>query len=116
MSLRHIPIQFYARTQQANRRGEEQWAPDWANPQRVRMGITADRTSRAEVRGNVEIEVYEIRLPASLKGVGPGAVVIWDDSEWDVVAPPQLRPTRTHSVRHQTVQIRRRPFTEGERD
>lgn len=116
MTLRHIPVTFFPRTQQTNSRGESQWAPDRTSPQRVRMGLTADRTSRAEVRGNVEIEVYEVRLPFKLEGVGPGAVVLWDGSEWDIAAPPMLRPSRTHSVRHITVQIRRRPFTEGERD
>lgn len=116
MTLRHISVTFYPRTQQTNRRGEDQWAPDWSNPQRIRMGVSVDRTSRAEVRGNVEIEVYNARIPAHLQGVGPGAVLEWDGSNWDIVAPPMMRPTRTHSVRHQTVQIRRRPFTEGERD
>ena len=116
MTLRHIPVTFFPRVQQENSRGESQWAPDRTSPQRVRMGITADRTSRAEVRGNVEIEMYDIRLPFKLKGVGPGAVIVWDGSEWDIAAPPMLRPTRTHSVRHITVPIRRRPFTEGGRD
>lgn len=116
MSLRHIPITVFPRTQQANRRGEEQWFPNWDAPVKTRMGITVDRTSRAEVRGNVEIEVYQIRIPASIQGVGPGATILWDDAEWDVVAPPMVRPTRTHSVRHQTVQIRRRPYTDGGRE
>ena len=116
MTLRRIPVTFYPRAQMKNSRGESQWAPDRSAPQRVRMGITADRTSRAEVRGNVEIEVYEVRLPFRLRGVGPGAVVVWDGSEWDVAAPPLLRPTRTHSTRHITVQIRRRPFSGGGRD
>lgn len=116
MTLRYIKATFIPRAKFPNSRGEKQWGADRANARDIRMGLTVDRVNRAEVRGNVEIEVYRARLPYTLEGVGPGAVIIWDGSEWDVSAPEQKRMTRTHSVRHVTVEIRRRPYSGGGRD
>lgn len=116
MTLRYIKVEFFPRKRITGGRGESLWAPDFSNGKIVRMGIMQDRMSRAEVRGNVEIEVYNARLPYDLDGIGPGAVVHWDNTDWDIVAPPAAHPTRTHSVRHHTVPIRRRPYHEGRRD
>lgn len=122
MALRYHEITFYPRVQKATSRGPMKWVADRENPiEGLKVGISTDRTSRAEVRGHVEIEVINARFPYShngmpLEGVGPGAILNWDGSDWDIAAPPSIRKTRTHSIRHLTVQIRRRPFTEGERD
>lgn len=122
MTLRYHKVDFYPRVQKTNSRGSKIWVEDRENPVRgIKIGISTDRTSRAEVRGDVEIEVINARFPYShegtpLMGVGPGAQLHWDGTDWDIVAPPSIRKTRTHSVRHLTVQIRRRPYTEGERD
>lgn len=116
MTMRYVKATFYPRDQVPTKRGEMSFAPDMDSPQTVRIGISGDRANRAEVRGDVEIEVYNIRLPAKLEGVGPGALIQWDDSDWDVIQPPFLRKTRTHSVRHLTSQMRRRPYASGGRD
>lgn len=116
MTLRYVKVKYVPRVKKANSRGEKIWTHDYANAQEFRIGLSADRTTRAEVRGDVEIEVYNARLPAKLLGLGPGGRILWDGSEWDFAAPPMARLHRTHSVRHYTVQIRRRPYTEGRRD
>lgn len=116
MTMRYIKVKYIPRIQKANSRNELLWTMDYDSAQDVRVGISADRVSRAEVRGDVEIEVYNVRLPAKLAGAGPGGRIVWDGSEWDISGPPMTRLSRTHSVRHLTVQIRRRPFTEGGRD
>lgn len=116
MTLRYTKVKFYPRIQVESARGAKSWVPDLENPIEIRMGISGDRATRAEVRGDVEIEVYNVRLPFDTPGVGPGARLRWDDSDWDIAAPPFLRPTRTHSVRHLTTQIRRRPYREGDRE
>lgn len=116
MSLRYVKAEYIPRVQKSNKRGELVWVHDYDNAVPVRMGVSADRVSRAEVRGDVEIEVYNCRLPANLKGLGPGGRLLWDGAEWDHAAPPMLRSSRTHSVRHVTIQIRRRPYADGGRD
>lgn len=120
-TLRYHKVTFYPRVQKATTRGPKMWVEDRDNPLELKIGISTDRTSRAEVRGDVEIEVINARFPYSvggvpLEGVGPGAILSWDGSDWDVAAPPSIRKTRTHSVRHLTAQIRRRPFSPGGRD
>lgn len=116
MTLRYLKAQHVPRVQKVDSRGQKQWTYDYDAIEDVRIGISVDRTSRAELRGDVEIEVYNIRLPAKLAGIGPGGRIIWDGSEWDYSSPPFIRSHRTHSVRHTTVQARRRPFAEGRRD
>lgn len=116
MTMRYIKAKYIPRVQKPNSRGELMWTYDYDLAKDIRVGISADRVSRAEVRGDVEIEVYNARLPANLAGLGPGGRLVWDGSEWDFAAPPLHRNSRTHSVRHVTVQIRRRPYTEGGRD
>lgn len=116
MTLRYIKAKYIPRVQKENSRHELMWTYDYENARDIRVGISVDRVSRAEVRGDVEIEVYNARLPAKLVGLGPGGRLVWDGTEWDFASPPQTRNSRTHSVRHVTVQIRRRPYTEGGRD
>lgn len=116
MTLRYVKAQYIPRVQKSNSRGELVWTHDYSQAKDIRIGISADRMSRAEVRGDVEIEVYNARLPAGLAGTGPGGRLVWDGSEWDFASPPMARLSRTHSVRHMTVQIRRRPYAEGGRD
>jgi len=116
MTLRYTKVTYIPRVQKENSRGEAVWTYDYSKAEDIRIGISADRMSRAEVRGDVEIEVYNARLPARLAGTGPGGRLVWDGTEWDFAAPPMNRPSRTHSVRHMTVQIRRRPYAEGGRD
>lgn len=122
MALRHHYVTIYPRIQVANSRGALTWVEDRENAvENVKVGITAYETTRAEVRGDVELETIDVRLPWTHKGrpltdIGPGAMIVWDGSDWDMVAPPKARATRVRSVRHYTVQCRRRPYTEGRRD
>lgn len=110
VALRHIKATIVPRKSELDKRGAAHWVPDYDNAKPARVGITNYRNQRAEVRGDVEIETYYARLPWKFQNVGPGARLIWDGTEWDISDPPALRATRTHSVRHVTVVIRRRPY------
>lgn len=111
MQLRYLRVDVIPRKQVRDARGALRYVPDYdAVERRVRAGISNDRNARAEVRGDVEIEMYKVRLPIRFRdNMGPGARIVWDGSEWDVADPPAIRDTRTHSVRHVTATIRRRP-------
>ena len=102
-------VTFYPRKEYTSERGVTKWGADRENPQQVRVAFTADRMSKAEAMGQVEIELYVARFPWETEGVGPGALIVWDGSEWDCTGPAALHDTLHHSTRHQTVAVRRRP-------
>lgn len=92
-----------------NRRGAKVKGPDLENWHEVRAWIVPDRSSRAELIGQQEIEVYRVGVDPStvLTGVDQYSRVIWEGDDWDVVGPPAKRGGSRH-VRHQTLTIRRR--------
>lgn len=122
-TLRYERATLYPRIPKTTSRGEVMYFPDLDNPiEDVRVGVSSYESTRAEVYGHVETETAKMRIPMSWKGrslkeMSVGALVIWDGSEWDVAIPPKIRRTRTHSVRHFTIEIKRRPHgadvTEG---
>lgn len=115
MALRNHLVSFRPREQRKDKRGQLQWMPS-DQEIKVRIGISGDRASRAEVAGDVEIETYWARFPLNTKGVGIGARLFWDDSDWDISTPAFIRKTRSRATSHLTAQIRRRPHTEVKRD
>lgn len=114
-TLRYEKATLYPRVPALTSRGETMYLPDLKNPVvGVRVGVSSYESTRAEVFGHVETETAKMRIPMSWKGrslkeMSVGALVVWDGSEWDVAIPPKIRRTRTHSVRHFTIEIKRRP-------
>lgn len=114
-TLRYEKADIYPRIVQTNSVGDEMLLPDLENPfLGVRVGVSSYESTRAEVVGHAETETVKMRIPMKHKGrsldeVSVGAIVVWDGSEWDVAIPPKIRRTRTHSVRHYTIEIKRRP-------
>jgi len=114
-TLRYEKADIYPRIVQTNSVGDEMILPDLENPfLGVRVGVSSYESTRAEVVGHAETETAKMRIPMKhkgrpLDGVSVGAIVVWDGSEWDVAIPPKIRRTRTHSVRHYTIEIKRRP-------
>lgn len=114
-TLRYERADIYPRIAKLTSRQETMFVPDLENPiLGVRVGVSSYESTRAEVIGHVETETVKMRIPMtwkgrSLRGVQVGALVVWDDDEWDVAIPPKIRRTRTHSVRHYTIEIKRRP-------
>lgn len=96
-------------------RGQSADVPDMDNPVEVRGWVIPDRSSRAEVPGQQEINVIRIGVPFPLpEGIPPVDLwsrVEWDGQQWDVAAPPDRR-FGTRQVRHQTIALRRRTIRE----
>lgn len=115
-TLRYEKATIYPRAPQVNSRGDTMILVDLENPHRdVRVGVSSYESTRAEVVGHAETETAKMRIPMrwkgrDLDGISVGAIVVWDGSEWDVAIPPKIRRTRTHSVRHYTIEIKRRPL------
>lgn len=74
----------------------------------IRVSITPDRSARAEVPGEMEIDVINIRVPHMLPGITIRSRVYLGGSWWDLVSPPAHRVGTRHT-RHTTLTLRRRP-------
>jgi len=107
---RGIPIVFYPRVLTETARGDNQFAVDMDSPVTTRGWVSADRSTKAEVPGQQEVDVVKIGVPVGLEdqGLGIGARVYMLGEYWDVVQPPAYRHGTRH-VRHLSVTLRRRP-------
>lgn len=74
----------------------------------VRAAFIPQRSSRAEVPGQQQINVTRMIVSADLPDVNLWSRIEWNGSLWDVVAPPQLHHGTRH-VRHWSIDIRERP-------
>lgn len=101
-------IRIYPTVTVVDSRGDEQEQPG-EDFYEVLAWIVPDRSSRAEVPGQQEIDVYKVGVDPDtvLTGVNIWSRVVWNDEDWDLVAPPAHRRGTRH-VRHQTLTIRRR--------
>ena len=90
-------------------RGNELYVVDMeADPIKVRAAFIPDRSARAEVPGQQEINVFSMILRADIPHLSLWSRVKWAGAEWDVVSPPALH-FGVRATRHVTLSIRRRP-------
>lgn len=102
------PLVLYPQKLIVDRRGNEQFVADLENPIRTTAAESAQRSSRAEVPGQVEVNVVRLLVEANLEGVTLWSEVEWRGSTWDIAAPPAYRHGTRH-VRHWSIDIRERP-------
>lgn len=110
---RHSPrfCTIYPRKYTSDGRGNSSWVPDMDNPVTVPYAGWWLRTSRAEVPGQLAIDVRRIVIPYHIEGADLWAEIVLSDEpgeKWDIVNPPQYH-WGTRQVRHMSVDIRRRP-------
>lgn len=103
---RGILLDIWPQKTVVNRRGETVVVPDPDRARQVRAWISPDRSSRAEVPGQVGIEAIEVGIAAS-EDVGLWSRIVWDGREWDLVSPPAYHHG-TRRTRHQTLTLRAR--------
>ena len=87
-------------------RGDVTYAPT-DEYHEVRGALIADRSARAEVPGQMHIDVVKLITNDNLEGVNIWSRVEWDDRWWDVVAPPAKRVGHPR-LRHWTIMLRAR--------
>ena len=103
-------IKYWLSVETTNLRGDKvDRALD--GPYETRAWVIPQRSSRAEVPGQQEINVFRLGVDASLN-IDLWARIEWQGGEWDIVSPPALRFGTRHT-RHKTVDIRRRTVTNG---
>lgn len=103
---------LYPRKLDTDRRGNEQWVPDWdATPKVVSYSGQFDRSSVAEIPGQQVLNYTTIQVPYPIPNVEVyGGVTLsdWPGEQWDISAPVQLH-WGTPVVRHYTMILRQRP-------
>jgi len=89
-------------------RGNEVSIPDADGPYEVRAVFIPQRSSRAELPGQQQINVTRMIVSPDLEGVDLWSRVEWNGKQWDVVTPPAYHHGTRH-VRHWSIDIRERP-------
>lgn len=94
-----------------NARDETVIVPDMENGIEVRAAFIPQRSTKAEVPGQVGIDVTRMILRHDLPNVGLFSQVRWRGRLWDVASPPSYHHG-TPLVRHYSMDIRARPHGE----
>lgn len=104
-----VPVTFYPRHLVTDSRGNEQWMPNLDAPIQTTAAVYAQRSSKAEVPGQQEIEVTRLLVRADLPDVNLWARATFLGQDWDIAAPPAYHHG-TRTTRHISVDLRRRPY------
>lgn len=89
-------------------RGNKHQVLDEAHPITVRAAVIPQRSARAEVPGQTEINVVRMIVDPNLHDVTLWSQVEFQGSRWDVVTPPAYHHGTRHS-RHWSLDLRKRP-------
>jgi hypothetical protein len=88
-------------------RGHKVRRPDLSAGIPVTAAFVPQRSSRAEVPGQVEVNVVRMIVRSDID-VSLWSRVSWRGSEWDVVAPPTYHHG-TRRTRHYSIDLKERP-------
>ena len=102
------PATVYATSMTEDARGNHVVRVDMDRPIPVTAAFIPQRSSRAEVAGQQEIDVTRMIVAADLPDVGLWSMVEWRGEMWDVAAPPAYHHG-TRLTRHWSIDLRRRP-------
>lgn len=105
-------LEIYPVKTRVDRRGNTSEVPDIDAKLEVTAWVVPDRSSRAEVPGQQQINVYRIGTKADIGAVTLWSRIFWNGVWWDVVTPP-AHHTGSRHTRHWTITIRQRPDTDG---
>jgi hypothetical protein len=76
-------------------------------PVKMRATTTFDRSSIAELPGQVDVEV--IKCVTRDAPVASWARIVYNDREWDLAAPPRFSPGMSKATRFVSFTLRSRP-------
>jgi len=89
-------------------RGNTVLVADPASPHEVRVAVIPQRSARAEVPGQQQINVIRLLVDANLPDVTLWSRVELDGKQWDLVTPPAYHHG-TRQTRHWSIDVRERP-------
>lgn len=103
---RGVSLKVWKQVEVTDKRGNRVKVPDSTSPHEVRGWVIPGRSSRAEVAGQVGIDVITVGVSV-LPDVGLWSRVEYDGREWDLVSPPAYHHG-SRSTRHYTLTLRAR--------
>lgn len=92
-----------------DRRGNSTIAITEDGPHQVRIWVIPQRSSRAEVPGQQDINIVRIGCSPDLEDVNLWSRVDWRGTSWDVVTPPEYHHGQARHTRHWSIDLRERP-------
>lgn len=92
----------------ADRRGNVVLAATDDGPYEVKAVFLPERSAKAEVPGQQQINVYTMIVQPDLDDVTLWSRVRWRGELWDIVTPPEHHGG-TRQTKHISLQIRQRP-------
>lgn len=102
------PCRVWKIKQQMDDRGNPHDVADPNDVHEVKAWVFAQRSARAEVPGQMAINVIRIGVDAGLEGVDLWSKVEILGRVWDVAAPPTYHHGTRHT-RHWSIDLRERP-------
>jgi len=89
-------------------RGNKVKVANMDDPIPIKAWFAPQRSARAEVPGQVQIDVMRMGVDAGLSGMDLWSRIEWMGSQWDIVSPPAYHNGTRHT-RHWTIDLRKRP-------
>lgn len=102
------PVTIYPQKSTTDNRGNHVIVVDMDNPIQTKCWVFPQRSGKAEVPGQMDIDVTRIGVAADLGEVGLQSRVEWRGEMWDVVTPPAYHHG-IRQTRHWSIDIRKRP-------
>ena len=102
------PVRIWKTRAVVDRRGNQDILADADGPHEVLAAMIPQRSTRAEVPGQAQINVMRMLVAAGLDDVNLWSRVEWHGRMWDVVSPPAYHHGTRHT-RHWSIDIRERP-------
>lgn len=102
------PVVIYRTETVEDQRGNSIVQMTNVNPWRLTAAAIPQRSSRAEIPGQQEIDVVRLITDADLTDVNLWSRVDYLGAQWDIVSPPAYHHGTRHT-RHWSIDIRRRP-------
>jgi hypothetical protein len=101
-------VKIWRAKKTVDNRGNEVRVADGDGPHEVRAVFIPQRSARAEVPGQAQINVTRMLIDADTEDVDLWSRVEWNGQVWDVVTPP-AHHHGSRRVRHWSIDIRQRP-------
>ncbi|MEU5427619.1 phage head-tail adapter protein [Streptomyces olivoreticuli] len=89
-------------------RGNEVVITDGSGPHEVTVAAVPQRSARAEVPGQQQVNVVRLLVDPRLEGVSLWSRVEFQGRQWDIVSPPAYHHG-DRRTRHWSIDIRERP-------
>lgn len=102
-------IKVWKRILVTDGRGNKVLTADPNSPYEETAAVIPQRSSKAEVPGQQQINVVRLILKPDLADVGLWSEVEYSGSKWDVAAPPAYHHGTRRHTRHWSIDIRERP-------